>query len=257
MKSRISPKGIAGGVCESVSTLFMPYIDEQNNWPRYADQRMTLAFRHLDVLLTIVASKGSDARTSRVGSTTFEIALVDDRCDPVIARLSHALSMTEAMGGADAGIYADALRLAIAVRTVGLHGKTECHANHAGLLAPSKRRSRPLREWRLRRVTKYIDGHLTDKLTLPDLAAAAGLSRMHFASQFRAATGMRPHDYFLRRRIQRAQDLLRQTSMTLAEISAIVGFQNQSHFTTVFKRFVGETPYQWRNMKIMEHKSLL
>ncbi|MFX4574059.1 AraC family transcriptional regulator, partial [Acinetobacter baumannii] len=49
---------------------------------------------------------------------------------------------------------------------------------------------------------------MTDKISLQDIAAAAGLSRMHFASQFRAATGMRPHDYLLRQRIRRAEHLL-------------------------------------------------
>jgi AraC-like DNA-binding protein len=70
---------------------------------------------------------------------------------------------------------------------------------------------------------------------------------MHFAAQFRAATGFRPHEYLLRRRIQRAEELLRLSTMTLVDIALTVGFQTQAHFTTVFKRFVGDTPYQWRN----------
>src|SRR6202000_2843655 len=85
-----------------------------------------------------------------------------------------------------------------------------------------------------------------DKITLSDLAAVAGLSAMHFASQFRAATNLSTHDYFLSRRIKGAEELLRQATITLVEISLTVGFQTQAHFTTVFKRFVGDTPYNWR-----------
>ncbi|WP_163504733.1 helix-turn-helix domain-containing protein, partial [Escherichia coli] len=85
---------------------------------------------------------------------------------------------------------------------------------------------------------EYIDSHLTDKISLQDIAAAAGLSRMHFASQFRAATGMRPHDYLLRQRIRRAEHLLSQTDLSLAEIALTVGFRTQAHFTSVFKRFM-------------------
>jgi AraC-like DNA-binding protein len=84
-------------------------------------------------------------------------------------------------------------------------------------------------------------------VTLLDLAAVAGLSRMHFASQFRAATGRRPHEYLLRQRIRRADELLRESTMTIVDIALSVGFQTQPHFTTVFKRFVGYTPLQWRN----------
>ena len=85
------------------------------------------------------------------------------------------------------------------------------------------------------------------KITLNDLAAVAGLSRMHFAAQFRAAVGMRPHQYLLKRRIERAEELLKQAEVSLVDIALTVGFQTQAHFTTVFKRFAGDTPYQWRS----------
>jgi len=113
---------------------------------------------------------------------------------------------------------------------------------------------RALQKWRLKRVVEYVDNRLSGKITLMDLAAIAGLSRMHFASQFRAATGFRPHEYLLRRRIQRAEELLRQSTMTLVEIALTVGFQTQAHFTTVFKRFVGDTPYQWRNANCVSER---
>jgi AraC-like DNA-binding protein len=69
---------------------------------------------------------------------------------------------------------------------------------------------------------------------------------MHFASQFRAATGLRPHEFLLRRRVGRAEDLLRNSPIAIAEIALTVGFQTQAHFTTVFKKIVGCTPRQWR-----------
>jgi AraC family transcriptional regulator len=68
-----------------------------------------------------------------------------------------------------------------------------------------------------------------------------------------AATGTRPHDYVLRRRIERAQDLLRNSETGLVDIALGVGFQSQSHFTTVFKRFVGETPHRWRQLTRNDH----
>jgi AraC family transcriptional regulator len=99
---------------------------------------------------------------------------------------------------------------------------------------------------RLMRVLAYIDAHIGEPITLANLAATAGLSRMYFARQFRAATGVRPHEYVLRRRVERAQQLLTATSDALVNVALSVGFQTQTHFTTVFKKIVGDTPRQWR-----------
>jgi AraC family transcriptional regulator len=99
---------------------------------------------------------------------------------------------------------------------------------------------------RLMRVLAYIDANIGEPITLASLAATVGLSRMYFARQFRTVTGIRPHEYVLRRRIVRAQQLLTATSDALVDISLSVGFQTQAHFTTVFKKIVGNTPRRWR-----------
>jgi AraC family transcriptional regulator len=113
--------------------------------------------------------------------------------------------------------------------------------------APRRARgSSPLPAWRLKRTFAHIEANLSETVTLADLARAAGLTRMHFAAQFRAATGVRPHEFLLRRRIERAQELMQRSNDTLVAIALDVGFQTQAHFTTVFKRFVGVTPQRWR-----------
>jgi AraC-like DNA-binding protein len=103
-----------------------------------------------------------------------------------------------------------------------------------------------LPKWRLIRVLRYIEMNIGESITLANLAATAGLSRMYFAKQFRVSTGVRPHDFVLRKRIERAQQLLGATSDTLVEIALSVGFQTQAHFTTVFKKIAGNTPCQFR-----------
>jgi AraC family transcriptional regulator len=108
-----------------------------------------------------------------------------------------------------------------------------------------------LSKWRLKRATEYMAANLAEPISLADIAAAAGLSRMHFAAQFRAATGLRPHEYLLQLRIERAQDLLSTSRLPLVEIAFEVGFKTQAHFTTVFARFVGETPNVWRQLNSM------
>ena len=118
-------------------------------------------------------------------------------------------------------------------------------------IGATQRQIRTLQKWRLKRVVEYVENHLSEKIALSDLAAVAGLSRMHFASQFRTATGLRPHEFLLGRRIQRAEELLRNTTMPIVEIALTVGFQTQPHLTTVFKRFAGCTPGRWRAINQM------
>jgi AraC family transcriptional regulator len=103
-----------------------------------------------------------------------------------------------------------------------------------------------LQTWRLRRVIELVEANIEQPLALAALARAAGLSRMHFAAQFRQATGLRPHEYVLRRRIERAKEMLAMSALAIAEVALQVGFSSQGHFTAVFKRFTGMTPYRWR-----------
>jgi AraC-like DNA-binding protein len=121
---------------------------------------------------------------------------------------------------------------------------------HAGVppFAPSTSRTAgsTLAPWRLRRATDYIDAHLGEKMSLADVASASGLSRMHFAALFRASTGLRPLKYVQRRRIEHAQETLANSDMPVVDIALSVGFQSQAHFSTVFKRLVGESPVRWR-----------
>lgn len=163
----------------------------------------------------------------------------DAASDPVLGLLISTLGRS-GTNADDGGAHLDAIRLAMIVRWLGKHIRTA---------APEDRRQvQPLQKWRMKLVESFVDRHLDKAIGLADLAKAAGLSPMYFAAQFRAATGMRPHDFLLQRRIERAKELLDQPNRRLVEVTLDVGFQTQAHFTTVFKRFVGTTPARWRAM---------
>jgi len=83
-------------------------------------------------------------------------------------------------------------------------------------------------------------------LTLTELAAVVGMNPHHFCRAFKQSTGCPPHRYVLNRRVERAKRLLTEDHLPLAEIGLTVGFQNQSHFTTVFHRLTGVTPKTYR-----------
>jgi AraC family transcriptional regulator len=112
---------------------------------------------------------------------------------------------------------------------------------------PERRRDGVLPWGRLRAVAAYVEDHLDNGLTLEQLAGVARLSVYHFARQFKAATGLPPHQYVLTRRVERAKELLQAgTHLSLAEVAADAGFSDQSQFTHHFKRLVGVTPGQFR-----------
>lgn len=119
-------------------------------------------------------------------------------------------------------------------------------AMHLARLELPRAKVNALPKWRLRRVEEHVKAHFDHCISLSDLARVAGLSRMHFAAQFRAATGYRPREYLLHQRIEHAKSLLSDSEMPLAEIALAVGFCTQAHFSTVFKRIAGETPARWR-----------
>ncbi|WP_441237713.1 helix-turn-helix domain-containing protein [Bradyrhizobium sp. 930_D9_N1_4] len=119
-------------------------------------------------------------------------------------------------------------------------------AMHLTRIEPPRAKVNALPKWRLRRVEQYIADHFDRCVSLSELANVAGLSRMHFAAQFRAATGYRPREYLLNHRIEHAKTLLATTERPLAEIALAVGFSTQAHFSTVFKRISGESPARWR-----------
>ena len=99
--------------------------------------------------------------------------------------------------------------------------------------------------WRMQRVDAYIEQHLGERISLAAIAAAAGLSPMHFAARFRLATGQRPHHYILRARIEHAKALLASSGRSVVEVAGDAGFRTQAHFTTIFKRYTGATPCAW------------
>lgn len=92
------------------------------------------------------------------------------------------------------------------------------------------------------RICEYIDSHLEERISLVALAAMAGLSANHFAYAFRQSVGLPPHSYLLRRRIETAQRMLRDTELPLSQIALAAGFSDYSHLARHFRRLTGMSP---------------
>ncbi len=109
--------------------------------------------------------------------------------------------------------------------------------------------SQGLAPWQVRRVLAHIEANLGIPIRNKDLAALARLSVFHFNVAFRNSVGNSPHEYIIRRRMERAQGLMLSTDKSLSEIAAECGLADQPHFTRLFRRFVGESPAAWRRAR--------
>ena len=158
--------------------------------------------------------------------------------DPVIGGLGAALLAADELDGRHGALYAESLSLAIVARLFSLYAERQASTSQRDVAA--------LPNWRLKRVVDFMDCNAEKQIKLADLARIAGLSRMHFAAQFRKATGQRPHEYLLRRRVEKAKVMLTTTRQPIAAVALTVGFSSQAHLTDKFKRFVGLTPHRWR-----------
>jgi AraC family transcriptional regulator len=135
-------------------------------------------------------------------------------------------------------LVAESLANVLAVRLI----------RHLSAPRPLKRgRNGALPQGRLRRVVEYIEEHLESGLSLEQIARVARLSPYHFCRQFKAATGLPPHQYVIARRVERAKQLLREgeDNLSMALVAAEAGFSDQSQFSRHFKRLVGVTPGQF------------
>ena len=151
-----------------------------------------------------------------------------------LQRLGLALKEEIERGCPGGRLFGESLAVALTAHLVGLHSRRTLPNPPNGL---SRRR--------LGRVYEHIETHLTQDLSISELADAAGLSASHFGRQFKLATGFSPHRYVILRRIERAKQMLATGKFTIGEVACRAGFADQSHLTRHFKRLLGVTPREF------------
>ena len=117
-------------------------------------------------------------------------------------------------------------------------------------LLPQPRPELP--RWKSRRVMEYIESNLDKAIRNDELAGIVHLSRSHFCRAFHNSTGNPPHEYIIRRRIERAQQLMVSTRTPLNQIALECGLVDQAHLARLFRRVVGVTPASWRRSQVSE-----
>jgi len=159
--------------------------------------------------------------------------------DPQIEYIAFALKSELDAGCPSGRVYGDGLAVALAARLLGKYSAHVTNSHNCNALLPG---------YTLHRVTSYIEENLTKDLTLAEIADVAHMSPHYFSRMFRKSTGIPPHRYVIDRRIEKAKTLLSDKHLPLVEVGLSVGFQNQSHFTTLFHKRTGVTPKTYRSL---------
>lgn len=118
------------------------------------------------------------------------------------------------------------------------------------LLAQAWEPKKPQGDHRLTRVLEYMEEHRHEKLSLENLARRAGMSKNQFLRKFRERFGDSPGQYLINSRLKRAATLLEDTSLTIDQIAASVGFYNSAYFIKLYKREFGITPGARRRLTL-------
>jgi len=157
--------------------------------------------------------------------------------DPAAARIMELLSGEAEIGEPSARLFVEQ---AIDLLCIQLLRK------HTVLSIPITRPPAGLAPWQVKRVTAYMLERASESLTLDELASVIHLSRFHFCTAFRLATGKTPHEWLVIQRIDMARKLLEDRVLNITEVGLAVGYGTPSAFTAAFRKIVGCTPTDFR-----------
>lgn len=118
------------------------------------------------------------------------------------------------------------------------------HSNFGKISTQPPRRG--LADWQVKRVTTYMKERLEEDIGLNELAALVNLSRFHFCTAFRMATGRTPYEWLMHQRIMRAKELLADPLLKVTEVALCVGYDTPSSFAAAFRKVAGVTPTEFR-----------
>jgi AraC family transcriptional regulator len=158
--------------------------------------------------------------------------------DPQIEHVMRALEADLEAGLPTGRLFGESLLGALAVHLSNLYGASPSGGAETGNGLPKSR---------LNRVFDFVEANLHQQLTLAALAETVEMSPHYFSALFKRSTTFSPHQYVLRRRIERARNLLHDPAISVFEAGIRSGFSEASHFARIFRRIVGVTPTEYRS----------
>src|SRR5215831_3762972 len=157
--------------------------------------------------------------------------------DPQLRALAMVVDVERTAGFPSGRLFLDSVEQALAIAlVVGRAVRDRSVRTYRGGLGRA----------RLRRVEELVHAKLEDDLTPSELAESVGLSTAHFSETFRQSTGETPHQFVMRKRIERAKAMLRAAEVRVLDVAVACGFKTQQHFARVFRGHCGASPTEYR-----------
>ena len=107
--------------------------------------------------------------------------------------------------------------------------------------------SSKLSDFYIKEAIHFIEQNFQNNITVEEIASVCGINRSYFGKIFRKSIGRSPQEFLMNYRMVKATELLKLTSLSIAEIGSAVGYENQLHFSRAFKTIYGVSPREWRN----------
>ncbi|MDJ0719160.1 MAG: AraC family transcriptional regulator [Prochloraceae cyanobacterium] len=158
--------------------------------------------------------------------------------DPLICQLGLKLKTELENGGLGSRLYADGIANLLSVHLL---------QNYSSQKPELKNYTGGLPKYKLKKAIEYINANLDRSLSLSELASLVQMSPSYFSRLFKQSTGYAPHQYVIRSRIKRAEELLKK-QIAIVDVAYQVGFANQAHLNYHFKRLRGITPHKYKNL---------
>ncbi len=203
----------------------------------HANRKLECTFRCIFMEFKALQSAVEQFVEQPISGLNFRTTLIDDmQTMTSFLRLHRSLEKPSSRLGRDHSL------LVFFHRLLARHSTASITLSHDGNEDSAVQRSK-----------KFLDEHYADQVPLHELARLTGLSPYHLNRSFCRKIGMPPHVYQLQVRVARAKSALR-TGSSIAQVALATGFADQSHFTRVFKRLVGDTPaqYWWRSKNVQD-----
>ena len=157
--------------------------------------------------------------------------------EPRLSAMVAAVHAEMVAGFPSGRLFLDSVEQAMAVTLVN---------GHAVRHRPMQFSRGGLGSARLQRIKELVHAKMEDDLSLYEMAQSVGLSTAHFARMFRKSTGQTPHQFVLRRRLERARAMLRAPEARVLDVAVACGFKTQQHFAQVFRDVWGVSPTKYR-----------
>ena len=101
-------------------------------------------------------------------------------------------------------------------------------------------------DYYIKEAINYMEQNFQNTISIEDIAAVCGINRSYFGKIFRNSTGRSPQEFLMNYRMVKATELLKLTSLSIADVGSAVGYENQLHFSRAFKNIYGISPREWR-----------